>query len=320
MVKLNHVLRAEQFLDTNCQEAIFQEALRLKKISSTENGALSLRKELEGKNITLFFGEPSSRTRGSFETAGKKLGANTVLIEGAFYGKIENPLTIALIAAELLTDVLVMRHPKAGLVEEVAQILDEFAPNISVINAGDNAREHPTQMLLDVLTIREVKQKTLKQGKLTVGLVGDLKDSRVFHSDAIGLSPWGVRFVLISPGGENLPDYVLEILERNKNPLKKTNDIREFASEIDVWIFTRFQRERKGEGDLSEQRKAYIDAFSLTPELRKLIKRRAIVLHPLPRLEEMPYSFDSDPRALYFSRQIKNGIYVRMAILEMLCS
>ena len=248
------------------------------------------------------------------------MGANSVLVEGAFYGTIENPLAIALLAAELITDVLIMRHPKAGLVEKVAQILDEFAPNICVINAGDGAREHPAQMLLDVFTIWEAKQKALKQGKLTVGLAGDLKDSRVFHSDAIGLSPWGVRFILISPEGESLPDYVLEVLERNKNPLERTDDAREFASEIDIWIFTRFQRERKEEGDLSKRQKAYVNAFGLTPELQRLIKREALVLHPLPRLEEMPYAFDKDPRALYFSKQIKNGVYTRMALLKMLCS
>ena len=331
MEKINHIISAEQF-DPETSEKIFEEAERMRKADED-----SLKDILKNKSIVLLFWEPSTRTFLSFYNAILKLGGFPIPIlnAGKFSSAIkgESLKDTVRTCADLKVDGIIMRHESEGSAEIAAETLDLYASKIHLINAGEGKGEHPTQMLLDIYTIWRMKKEKLKAGKLTGALVGDLEDSRVLHSDAKALIKYKTRLILISEKGNNLPREIIEKMKKEKIDFVRTDKIEKFAPEIDFWIFTRLQLERKGsylmerkEGIHSQVQRRFNQRFGITENLVTKMKKEAIILHPLPRVKEIPEWFDKDKRAIYLSQkkysesQVTNGLYLRMALLKMLFS
>jgi len=330
----HHVVSADQFTP-EILEIIFEEAERIRKADAI-NPAL-LERPLQGKFIPLLFWEPSTRTFISFFNAIAKLGGIPVPVLNA--GKFSSVMkgetledTIRT-CADLKTDAIIMRHTEAGSAQKAADILDKYAPWVHLFNAGDGKGEHPTQMGLDIYTIWRNKKEALKKGELVVALVGELSDSRVLHSNAKALINWGIKkFILISEEGNNLPEEILAEAERKEIPYVKTSNILEYAEEPDVWMFTRLQLERKKVlGKILKilpflrpwVRRRYNQRFGMTRKLQARMKPDALVMHPLPRIGDMPEWMDEDKRAVYLSRgkgtesQVTNGLYFRVAQLKL---
>ncbi len=258
------------------------------------------------KLATLFF-EPSTRTRLSFEAAMMELGGNVLGFSEAnssSASKGESVADTVRVVSEY-ADIIAMRHPKEG-----APLVASMHSGVPIINAGDGGHNHPTQTLTDLLTIQREKGGF---ENLTVGLCGDLKFGRTVHSLIAAMSRYaGVRFVLISPEELKLPSYVKEAYIKSKGiPYEQTTSLEEVMPKLDVLYMTRVQRERFfNEEDYLRLKNSYI----LTPEKLGLAKPDTIVLHPLPRVNEISTAVDNDPRAAYF-RQAKNGKYIRMALI-----
>ncbi len=258
------------------------------------------------KLATLFF-EPSTRTRLSFEAAMMELGGNVLGFSEAnssSASKGESVADTVRVVSEY-ADIIAMRHPKEG-----APLVASMHSGVPIINAGDGGHNHPTQTLTDLLTIQREKGGF---ENLTVGLCGDLKFGRTVHSLIAAMSRYaGVKFVLISPEELKLPSYVKEAYIKSKGiPYEQTTSLEEVMPKLDVLYMTRVQRERFfNEEDYLRLKNSYI----LTPEKLGLAKPDTIVLHPLPRVNEISTAVDDDPRAAYF-RQAKNGKYIRMALI-----
>lgn len=258
------------------------------------------------KLATLFF-EPSTRTRLSFEAAMMELGGNVLGFSEAnssSASKGESVADTVRVVSEY-ADVIAMRHPKEG-----APLVASMHSGVPIINAGDGGHNHPTQTLTDLLTINREKGGF---ENLTVGLCGDLKFGRTVHSLIAAMSRYaGVKFVLISPEELKLPSYVKEAYIKSKGiSYEQTTSLEEVMPKLDVLYMTRVQRERFfNEEDYLRLKNSYI----LTPEKMSLAKPDTIVLHPLPRVNEIATAVDADPRAAYF-RQAKNGKYIRMALI-----
>lgn len=263
-----------------------------------------------GKKLATLFFEPSTRTRLSFEAAMYELGGNVLSVASADSSSAAKGESVSDTArvVSCYTDIIAMRHPKEG-----AAFVASKNASVPVINAGDGGHCHPTQTLADLLTIFREKGRL---GDITVGLCGDLKFGRTVHSLINALSRYeGVKFVLISPEELKLPSYVKnDVLKRKGIPYTQTTDLLEAMPELDVLYMTRVQRERFfNEEDYLRLKDSYI----LTPEKLKTAKADAIVMHPLPRVNEISVAVDSDPRACYF-KQVLNGKYMRMALILML--
>ncbi len=261
------------------------------------------------KLATLFF-EPSTRTRLSFEAAMLELGGQVLGFSEASSSSAAKGESVADTVAVVggYADIIAMRHPKEG-----APLVAATRSEVPIINAGDGGHFHPTQTLTDLFTIRREKGHF---DNLTVGLCGDLKFGRTVHSLIAALSRYsGIRFVLVSPEELKLPSYVKEAYIKQKHiPYEQTVSLEKALPSLDVLYMTRVQRERFfNEEDYLRLRDSYI----LTPEKMRLARPDMIVLHPLPRVNEISTEVDSDPRAAYF-RQAKNGKYIRMALILML--
>ena len=261
----------------------------------------------DGKKLATLFYEPSTRTRLSFEAAmlnlgGSVLGFSSAASSSASKGESVSD-TIRMISC--YADICAMRHPKEG-----APMVASMASSIPVINAGDGGHQHPTQTLTDLLTIRSL------QGRLdhfTIGLCGDLKFGRTVHSLVRALSRYeGVNFIFISPEELKVPDYIKEdVLEANNIPYQEAERIEDVMPELDVLYMTRVQKERFfNEEDYVRLKDFYI----LNNQKMKLAKDDMIVMHPLPRVNEISVEVDKDPRAAYF-RQVQYGVYARMALI-----
>ena len=258
------------------------------------------------KLATLFF-EPSTRTRLSFEAAMMELGGNVLGFSEAnssSSAKGESVSdTIAVVGG--YADIIAMRHPKEG-----APLVASMKSDVPIINAGDGGHNHPTQTLTDLLTI---KREMGRLDNLTVGLCGDLKFGRTVHSLIAALSRYsGIKFVLISPKELELPSYVMDThIRANNIPCEQTTSLDDAMEKLDILYMTRVQRERFfNEEDYLRLKDSYI----LTPEKLKNAKENMIVMHPLPRVNEISTAVDSDKRASYF-RQAKYGKYIRMALI-----
>ena len=258
------------------------------------------------KLATLFF-EPSTRTRLSFEAAMMELGGNVLGFSEAASSsaaKGESVADTVRVVSEY-ADIIAMRHPKEG-----APLVASMHSGVPIINAGDGGHNHPTQTLTDLLTISREKGGF---ENLTVGLCGDLKFGRTVHSLIAAMSRYaGVKFVLISPEELKLPSYVKEAYIKSKGiPYEQTTSLEDVMPKLDVLYMTRVQRERFfNEEDYLRLKNSYV----LTPEKLNLAKPDTIVLHPLPRVNEISTAVDADPRAAYF-RQAKNGKFIRMALI-----
>ena len=260
-----------------------------------------------GKKLATCFYEPSTRTRLSFEAAmlnlgGSVLGFSSADSSSAAKGESVSD-TIRVISS--YADICAMRHPKEG-----APLVASQRSRIPVINAGDGGHQHPTQTLTDLFTIRSLRGE-IKD--LTIGLCGDLKFGRTVHSliNALVRYP-GIEFVLISPEELKVPEYIREdVLEKNGYEYKEVDSLDDVMSELDILYMTRVQRERFfNEEDYIRLK----DFFILTPEKMQLAKEDMMVLHPLPRVNEISVDVDEDPRAMYFT-QAQYGVYIRMALI-----
>ena len=258
------------------------------------------------KLATLFF-EPSTRTRLSFEAAMYELGGNVIGFSEAQSSSAAKGESVAdtVKTVSCYADIIAMRHPKEG-----APLVASRAASIPVINAGDGGHNHPTQTLADLLTIYREKG-TFEN--LTVGVCGDLKFGRTVHSLLNAMSRYkGLRAVLISPEELKVPSYVKkDVLAKNNIPYVQTTDLEGAMKDLDILYMTRVQRERFfNEEDYLRLKDSYI----LTPEKMKNAGENMIVMHPLPRVNEISVAIDDDPRACYF-KQVLNGKYMRMALI-----
>ncbi len=261
----------------------------------------------DGKILATLFYEPSTRTRLSFESAmlrlgGKTLGFATADSSSAAKGESVSD-TIRMISC--YTDICAMRHPKEG-----AALVASAKAKIPVINAGDGGHQHPTQTLTDMLTIRSLKGRL---DNLTIGLCGDLKFGRTVHSLIKSLVRYeNVRFVLISPEELRIPSYIRDdVLEKGGIEYKEVRQLESVMPELDLLYMTRVQKERFfNEEDYVRLKDFYI----LDKKKMDLAKPDMLVLHPLPRVNEISIEVDDDPRAVYF-QQGQYGVYVRMALI-----
>ena len=261
----------------------------------------------DGKKLATCFYEPSTRTRLSFEAAmlnlgGSVLGFHSADSSSAAKGESVSD-TIRVISC--YADICAMRHPKEG-----APLVASEKSRIPVINAGDGGHQHPTQTLADLLTIRSIKGRL---NNITIGFCGDLKFGRTVHSLINALIRYdNVRIVLISPEELKVPDYVRDdVLRANNIEFKEVEKLEDAMGELDVLYMTRVQTERFfNEEDYVRLKDFYI----LTKEKMELAKDDMIVLHPLPRVNEISVDVDDDPRACYF-RQAQYAVYVRMALI-----
>ena len=252
-----------------------------------EKNPKAFRHVADGERLATLFYEPSTRTRLSFESAMLNLGGTVV---GCY------------------STIIAMRHHKEG----APMVASQFSP-VPIINAGDGGHQHPTQTLTDLLTIAREKGRL---DHLTIGLCGDLKFGRTVHSLITALVRYpGVKFVCVSPEELRLPDFVREdVLEKNHVPYKEVDNLEEVMPELDILYMTRVQRERFfNEEDYLRLRDRYI----LDGNKMKLAPKDMIVLHPLPRVNEISLEVDNDPRAMYF-KQAQYGVYIRMALIMFL--
>lgn len=260
---------------------------------------------LRGRVLANLFYEPSTRTSSSFMAAMQRLGGSVIPINEVRYSSVTKgeslPDTVRTL--ECYADIIVLRHPEVGS----AQIAAEAATK-PLINAGDGTGEHPTQALLDLFTIQEELGQI---DGLTVAMVGDLKYGRTVHSLTRLLSMFDVRLQFVSPEVLRMPRELLAEVEGKGISTAEFEDVAEVAPEADVLYVTRVQRERFEDQDLYEKVK---NCYVINTTLLSKARERMIVMHPLPRVSEISYDVDPDPRAAYF-RQMENGMYIRMALL-----
>lgn len=260
----------------------------------------------DGKKLATCFYEPSTRTRLSFEAAMMNLGGNVLGFADASNSSAAKGESVSdtIRVISSYADICAMRHPKEG-----APIVAASKSGIPVINAGDGGHQHPTQTYADLLTIRSLKGRL---SDLTIGLCGDLKFGRTVHSLVNALSRYtGLRFIFISPDELRVPDYITEMLREKNIPYEEVIRLEDTLPELDVLYMTRVQKERFfNEEDYVRLKDFYI----LTKKKMELAPADMLVLHPLPRVNEISVDVDDDPRAVYF-KQAQYAVYVRMALI-----
>ena len=261
----------------------------------------------EGKKLATLFYEPSTRTRLSFEAAMMNLGGNVLGFSSADSSSATKGETVAdtIRMVACYADICAMRHPKEG-----APLVASLHSPIPVINAGDGGHQHPTQTLTDLLTIRSLKGRL---DNLTIGLCGDLKFGRTVHSLISALVLYtGIRFVLISPEELRIPSYIRDdVLRENNIEFEEVERLEDALPKLDVLYMTRVQKERFfNEEDYVRMKDFYI----LDKKKMELAPQDMIVMHPLPRVNEIAVEVDDDPRAAYF-KQAQYAVYARMALI-----
>ena len=279
-------------------ECLLDTALRLKREPR--------RNLLEGRLIGSCFFEPSTRTRLSFETAVQRLGGKVIGFSDGANTSAKKGETLADTARIIssYTDAIIIRHPKDG----AARVLSEFSA-VPVINAGDGTNQHPSQTLLDLVTIQETQGRL---DKLVIAMAGDLKYGRTVHSLAQAMKRHQAEFIFVSPPSLAMPDYITEELDAAGCRYQILSSLEEAARHADILYMTRVQRERFDEQEFAKiQGKFNLEATTLAqakPNLR--------VLHPLPRVDEIHPNVDGTVYAYYFE-QAKNGVFARMAMLSL---
>lgn len=261
----------------------------------------------DSKILATLFYEPSTRTRLSFESAMLRLGGNILGFSDAGSSSASKGESVSdtIRVISCYSDICAMRHPKEG-----APLVASTKSNIPVINAGDGGHQHPTQTLTDLLTIRSLKGQL---GNFTIGLCGDLKFGRTVHSLIHALIRYpNINFVFISPEELRIPDYLREdVLDKNNIPYQEVTKLDTIMGGLDLLYMTRVQKERFFN---EEEYIRLKDFYVLNQEKMNLAKDDMLVLHPLPRVNEIAVEVDDDPRAVYF-KQGQYGVYVRMALI-----
>lgn len=261
----------------------------------------------KGKILATLFFEPSTRTRLSFESAMLSLGGGVLGFSSADSSSTQKGETLAdtIKVVSSYSDIIAMRHPKEG-----APVVAVNNSNVPIINAGDGGHNHPTQTLLDLLTISQEKGRL---DNFTVGLCGDLKFGRTVHSLIIALSRYeNIKFILISPSELKIPEYLKQdVLDKKNIEYIETDNLEDNIDKLDILYMTRVQKERF----LNEEEYIRLkDVYILDKEKLLKAKRDLCIMHPLPRVNEISTEIDDDPRACYF-RQAEYGKYMRMAII-----
>jgi aspartate carbamoyltransferase catalytic subunit len=304
MIKLKNIISAEQFADRKFLDELFALAAEMEK----NNQEHCLPQSLAGKVVACMFFEPSTRTRLSFETSVLKLSGSVIGTENAAISSsavkgetLED--TIRIISG--YADAIVMRHPEEGAAKRAAAV-----SAVPIVNAGDGKGEHPTQALLDMFTI---KKELGRLDNLNIALVGDLLYGRTVHSllPLLSLYP-GTKFYFIAPEQLRMPEEFKKILTDKNVPFEELENFEDVLGKIDVVYMTRVQKERFGSREEYEKLK---DVYIINQNVLEKLKKEAIILHPLPRINEIAPEVDADVRAAYF-RQARNGLYMRMALLH----
>ena len=275
--------------------------------SDIEKNPDKYKEACNGKKIATLFYEPSTRTRLSFEAAMLNLGGNVLGFSSAASSSAAKGESVSdtIRMISCYADICAMRHPKEG-----APLVASLKSGIPVINAGDGGHQHPTQTLTDLMTIRSLKGRL---DNLIIGLCGDLKFGRTVHSLINALVRYkNISFVLVSPPELKIPSYIREeVLEANNIPYKEITHMEDALAELDILYMTRVQRERFfNEAEYIRLKDTYI----LDKEKMALANKNMLVLHPLPRVNEISVEVDDDERAAYF-KQVQYGVYVRMALI-----
>lgn len=303
-MSLKHVVSVAQFLDLSLLEEVFSRTSHLERADKGNY----LEPTLRGKTLATLFYEPSTRTRFSFESAMQKLGGNVITTESAamFSSAIKGEsLEDTIKVTSGYADAIVLRHPELGASARAAAVSD-----VPIINAGDGPGEHPTQALLDIYTI---KKELGKLENIKVAMVGDLLYGRTVHSllQLLALFP-GVEMYFVSPPQLRLPQHYIQLLTGRGVAFTELTSFDEILPILDVVYTTRIQKERFASLD---EYNALKNSFVFDLQTVEKMKESAVLMHPLPRVGEITPEVDGDKRAAYF-RQAKNGLYVRMALLE----
>lgn len=301
-----HVVESQQF-DRELLETVFQIADQMKEDLSGERKFAHF---LSGKIMASLFYESSTRTRFSFESAMLRLGGSVITTENAreFSSAAKGEsLSDSTRIMNGYADVIVMRHNEAGSAARAAEV-----SAIPIINAGDGAGQHPTQALLDMYTIVDAFPDF---SSLKVAMVGDLRYGRTVRSLSYLLTKYdGVELIFVSPPVCKMEGDIKTYLDKNNISWREEEDLEKVAQEVDCIYMTRIQKERfHSIDDYQNAASKYI----LTPEIVEKMKEKAIIMHPLPRVDEIPKEVDDDPRARYFEQAL-NGLYIRMALLYLL--
>lgn len=307
-MKLSHVIEAQQFNKESLEE-IFKEADQMEKVV---RGGCEV-DILRGKGMVSLFYEPSTRTRASFEIAMKKLGGEVIFStenakEFSSAAKGETLEDTIRIINCYFPDVIVLRHFESGSAARAAKI-----SSVPIINAGDGLGQHPTQALLDLYTIK--KEIGHIEG-ISIAMIGDLANGRTVRSLSYLLGKFqDVKIFFMAPEVVKMKDDIKQYLKRHRVRFSEETDLKEIASRVDVIYQTRIKKEYFGDRieDYEKARGIYI----IDKEILGVMKKNAIVMHPLPRVGEITLEVDGDPRAAYF-RQAQNGLFVRMALLKMI--
>ncbi|MFZ5559238.1 MAG: aspartate carbamoyltransferase [Patescibacteria group bacterium] len=305
-MNLKHIVSTKQFLNKKILNDIFKVADSFEK--TNQRGRVP--KILQNKILSCVFYEPSTRTRFSFESAMLKLGGQVISTESAghFSSAIKGETledSIRIISG--YSDIIVLRHPEVGAAERAAKV-----SLVPIVNAGDGSGEHPTQALLDLYTIRK---ELGRLDDLKIAMVGDLLYGRTIHSLIYLLSiSHNIEVFLVSPRELKLPEKYKSFLEKHKIKFSESDNLENIISKIDVLYMTRIQKERFSSSQLYERVK---NSFALDKKLLNKLRKQAVIMHPLPRVNEISQEVDSDNRAAYF-RQARNGLYIRMALLNLL--
>ncbi len=295
------VISVSQF-DTERLDYIFSRAGEMRELVERV-GSTDL---LRGRVLACLFYEPSTRTSASFISAMERLGGGVIPItQGVQFSSVSKGETLAdtIRTLEQFSDVIVLRHPTVGS----AQVAADYAA-IPVINAGDGPGEHPTQALLDLFTIKEELGRI---NGLKIAMVGDLRYGRTVHSLTRLLTQYDVSLRFVSPEILRLPLTIMNQVIDAGIDVRETHDVADVIKNADVLYVTRVQKERFTDLAQYEEVKNH---YEITPELMAIAKQDMVVMHPLPRVGEIHYAVDDDPRAAYF-RQVRNGMYIRMALL-----
>ncbi len=309
---MNHILRSQQF-DRHALEALFAATDELGRQYDTPEGKSKLRTVCEGKLLFALFYEASSRTRFSFCAAAHHLGMASVQTENArefsSAAKGETLEDTIRCFCQFDPDVIVLRHHETGGADRAAAVVDSCGYRVPIINAGDGRGQHPTQGLLDLYTIR---RECGRIDDLTVVVGGDLANGRTARSLAYLLAKYsGIKLIFLSPKNLGMGEDILAHLEKYAVPFKETEDLDEALADADVLYWTRVQTER---GSVNYT----LDLTLRRAELARM-KSKAVILHPLPRVDEIAKEVDADKRAAYF-RQVRNGMLIRMTLLKQLCA
>ena len=304
MAKLQHVISANQFHDTGFLEELFASARQMEK----DDTARTLTAPLRGRILATLFYEPSTRTRLSFEAAMLKLGGGVLTVENAqessSAAKGESIAdTIRVVSG--YSDAIAIRHFQEGSAAAAAAIA-----SVPVLNAGDGAGEHPSQALMDIYTIQ---RELGRVAGVRLALVGDLLNGRTIHSllPLLALYP-GVSVDLVAPPELKLPQKYVDQLKANGVTVRETEELEQTAAQADVVYVTRVQKERFSTTEAYDRVK---NIYVMSEAIADSLKGDAIIMHALPRVNEIAPAVDTNVRAAYF-RQARNGLYVRMALLH----